>query len=62
MLIFAEENVPEVILMHLFLITLFYIQTVSNITKKDIMEIAQALPTQYEKQVKVRASMKSATQ
>jgi hypothetical protein len=35
MLIFAEENVPEEILMHLFLITLFYIQTVSNITKKE---------------------------
>jgi flagellar biosynthesis/type III secretory pathway protein FliH len=50
--IFADENVSEEILLSLFLGTYLYIQMVSSIKKEEIMSMVQTLPPQYEQRVK----------
>ena len=51
-IIFADKNVREEILMMLFDVTLFFIQKMSHLNKKEIMEIAAKLPVNYEKRAK----------
>jgi predicted transposase YdaD len=50
--IFAQENVREEILMKLFDLTLSLIQQISNLNKTQIMEIAAKLPPTYANRAK----------
>jgi predicted transposase/invertase (TIGR01784 family) len=51
-LIFADENSSDEVLMHLFDLTFYYIQHVSPIKEKEIMELVKHAPTRQSRRIK----------